>query len=82
MRADLPEALVTASITQRVTPHTLRHCFATHLLEDGTDIRTIQALLGHGSIRSTTIYTHVSSAHIAKVKSPLDQVAPEEMPTP
>lgn len=82
VRVDLHKARVIAGITKRVTPHTLRHCFATHLLEDGTDIRTIQALLGHSSIRSTATYTHVSTAHLAKVKSPLDKVAPENSPTP
>jgi integrase/recombinase XerD len=61
-------------ITKRVTPHKLRHAFATHLLEDGCDIRVIQILLGHGSIRSTARYTHVSAKHIGQVKSPLDTV--------
>jgi site-specific recombinase XerD len=64
-----------AGITKRTTPHSLRHAFATHLLEDGADISTIQVLLGHGSIRSTARYTQVSTRHIAQTKSPLDRLS-------
>lgn len=68
----LKEAAKKAKLKKRVTAHTLRHSFGTHLLELGTDIRVIQALLGHASIRTTARYAQVSARHIASVKSPLD----------
>jgi site-specific recombinase XerD len=66
------DACKKANITKRVTVHSLRHCFATHLLDNGTDLRTIQVLLGHSNINTTCIYLHLSTQRIASVKSPLD----------
>ncbi|NNK80547.1 MAG: site-specific integrase [Flavobacteriales bacterium] len=64
---------VRAGIQQRVTPHMLRHSFATHLLEQGNDLRQIQILLGHNSTKTTEIYTHVADSTLKMVKSPLDK---------
>jgi len=65
-----------AQIEKRVTMHTLRHCFATHLLEQGEDIRVIQVLLGHKKIETTTLYTQVATEVLRAVTSPLDSTRP------
>jgi integrase/recombinase XerD len=69
-----------AGLAKRVTVHTLRHSFATHLLENGTDIRIIQVLLGHNNLSSTARYTRVSSGLIRQTKSPLDRLTLEVVP--
>lgn len=91
-RADVPmtekvaweavrEAKNRAGITKRVSPHTLRHSFATHMLEAGADLRTIQVLLGHAKLADTTVYLHLSRRHLQAVASPveaLDLSRPDE----
>ena len=69
-------AAAMAGIKKRVTPHTLRHSFATHLIEQKTDVRFIQVLLGHAKLDTTMLYTHVATNVICSVTSPLDRLTP------
>ena len=68
------EAAMRAGLGKDIHPHTLRHCFATHLLEAGADLRTIQILLGHRDLEETTIYLHLSNRHLSATASPLDSL--------
>jgi len=70
---EFKKTVAAASITKKVTPHSLRHAFASHLLENGTDIYTIKTLLGHSCLQSTQVYLRLSPAHVLSVKSPLDK---------
>jgi site-specific recombinase XerD len=62
-----------AGVTKRFSPHVMRHSFATHLLEDGYDIRTVQTLLGHRDVRTTMVYLYVMNRGVLGVKSPMDR---------
>lgn len=92
-RADVPvstkvpweacqEAARRAGLKKHVSPHTLRHCYATHLLEAGADLRTIQVLMGHRKLEHTLVYLHLSRRHLTAVANPLDQItvsSPDEV---
>jgi integrase/recombinase XerD len=95
-RADVPitekivwqavnQAAKGAGITKRVSPHSLRHSFATHMLEAGADLRTIQVLLGHAKLAHTTVYLHLSRRHLQAIPSPLEAIevsSPNEVKRP
>jgi len=74
------QAAKRAGIPKRVHPHLLRHCFATHLLEAGADLRAIQVLLGHQDLKETTIYLHLSQRHLNATASPLDSLLLNDKP--
>jgi site-specific recombinase XerD len=74
------QAAKRAGIKKRVYPHLLRHCFATHLLEAGADLRTLQVLLGHQDLKETLIYVHLSTRHLNATASPLDSLPLNDEP--
>ena len=70
----MAEAAKHAGVSKHVSPHTLRHSFATHMLEAGADLRTIRMLLGHAKLADTTVYLHLSRRHLQAVPSPLEAI--------
>ncbi|MFN7920212.1 MAG: site-specific integrase [Bryobacteraceae bacterium] len=76
---DCREAAQRAGITKRVSPHLLRHSFATHQLENGADLPALQALLGHADLKPTSIYLHLSERHLKAAGTPLDKVVPTSL---
>jgi integrase len=81
VQAGFRAAVVGAGITKRVTFHSLRHAYATHLIESGTGITSVQALLGHATLQTTLLYLHVRSDHMVTIGSPLDRLPPNVPPT-
>ena len=79
LQESFKRAVAAARLTKPATPHTLRHSFATHLLEAGVDIRTIQQLLGHADLKTTMIYTHVARNGVSSVTSPMDRLASKSL---
>ena len=73
MQKAVKKAILEAGIVKNANCHTFRHSFATHLLENGYDLRTVQELLGHSDVRTTMIYTHVLNRGAKEIKSPLDE---------
>lgn len=74
----LKEIALEAGITKRVYPHLFRHSFATHLIEQGMDLKIVQELLGHNNIKTTEVYVHIADTYKSKIKSPLDDILTEE----
>ena len=74
IQAILKKSVEKVGIKKHITVHTLRHSFATHLLEAGTDLRYIQSLLGHSNSKTTEIYTHITTKGFDQIKSPLDNL--------
>lgn len=70
----MDKAVKLAGITKKATPHTLRHSFATHLMNDGVDLVVIQALLGHSNMKTTSLYLHVKDYQTLNIKSPFDKM--------